>query len=185
MSEAENLRARQLLDRLLRLHGIGRRDADRRLGRCRGQTGQMLSGRIALKYDHILETLALIDVDPAVFFAALFRQGRARQNVRLGEELMARLVETLGTEGQLSLMPTVREDTPAALEEARFLLAQLDRRVEEVRALFGVSKPAEAASADAASAETPPPADVPEGEKVEEKEVRPKKRKRAKSASKP
>jgi transcriptional regulator with XRE-family HTH domain len=69
---AEVQRALRLLSALIAAHGYSRKDVDARLGRGAGYVSQILTGRLELKYKHVLEILAALELDPASFFGALY-----------------------------------------------------------------------------------------------------------------
>src|SRR5262245_6655247 len=72
MREDEKDKALMLLDRLIRSAGLSRREVDRRLGYTRGQTSLVLSGKIEVKLQHVLDLLAALDVESKAFFDALY-----------------------------------------------------------------------------------------------------------------
>ncbi|HXU45611.1 MAG TPA: hypothetical protein VN783_08800, partial [Thermoanaerobaculia bacterium] len=67
----DDRRALELLDLVIRTAGRTRKEVDERARLCRGTTSQLLSGRIQLKYHHILDVLAACETEPRVFFRAL------------------------------------------------------------------------------------------------------------------
>lgn len=72
MSDGEIHRARKLLAALIHLSNRSRQEIDELLDNCRGQTSQLLTGRIALRYEHILRVLDAIHIPPGDFFRTLF-----------------------------------------------------------------------------------------------------------------
>lgn len=65
-------RARKLLAAMIHLSNKSRQEIDEMLDNCRGQTSQLLTGRIALRYEHILRVLDAINIPPGDFFRTLF-----------------------------------------------------------------------------------------------------------------
>jgi hypothetical protein len=72
MIDEEIRRARKLLETLVKISGLNRQEVDRRLGQGRGYSSQVLTGRVELKYRHILTFLEVVDVDPGLFFRVLY-----------------------------------------------------------------------------------------------------------------
>ncbi len=72
MSEGEIHRARKLLAALIHLSNKSRQEIDELLDNCRGQTSQLLTGRVAMRYEHILRVLEAIHIPPGDFFRTLF-----------------------------------------------------------------------------------------------------------------
>ncbi|HXU30607.1 MAG TPA: hypothetical protein VN851_08540 [Thermoanaerobaculia bacterium] len=72
MSEGEIHRARKLLAALIHLSNKSRQEIDELLDNCRGQTSQLLTGRVAMRYEHILRVLDAIHIPPGDFFRTLF-----------------------------------------------------------------------------------------------------------------
>jgi hypothetical protein len=68
----ETRRALKLLEALIKVHGLTKKALDAKLGKGAGYTSQVLTGRLELKYRHILEILGALDLDPGMFFRALF-----------------------------------------------------------------------------------------------------------------
>jgi len=63
MIDDEIRRALKLLETLMTISGLNRQDLDRRLGQGRGYASQVLTGRVELKYRHILAFLEVVDVE--------------------------------------------------------------------------------------------------------------------------
>jgi len=65
-------RARSLLAAMVRMRGVPLQDLDQRTGHQRGYFSQILKGRLALRYRHIIEALHGINFEPATFFRLLY-----------------------------------------------------------------------------------------------------------------
>jgi transcriptional regulator with XRE-family HTH domain len=68
--------ARRLVESLLALRGITRKDLDRRIGRTPGYVSQVLNGTVGLKLATLLTFIRALDFEPEAFFRALYRRGR-------------------------------------------------------------------------------------------------------------
>lgn len=65
-------RAISLLDELVQAFGGSRRHVDKMLGTGRSRTSQMLSGRLELKFQHILDVLEVLGIESRAFFEVLY-----------------------------------------------------------------------------------------------------------------
>ena len=85
MSEDDDVRrAIKLLEGVMRVEGVSKRGMDERLGKAPGYVAQVLSGRLELKFRHILGILAALEIEPRVFFRALFPEpGENEGSVRM------------------------------------------------------------------------------------------------------
>jgi hypothetical protein len=79
-SEAEVARARETLGHLIELSGMTRREVERRLLEqgCGTDLGRLLSGRLDLKFRHIVDICRVIDMYPLEFFHIVFRDSEQR-----------------------------------------------------------------------------------------------------------
>src|SRR5262245_55840061 len=68
--------ARRLLESLLALRGMTRKDLDRRIGRTPGYVSQVLNGTVGLKLMTLLTFIRALDFEPEVFFRTLYKRGR-------------------------------------------------------------------------------------------------------------
>ena len=101
--------ARQFLRRLIQAQGITLQDLDKRLGFTRGYVSRLLHGETRLTYQHILEILEAIDIDPSIYFSTLHPQ---RQHRREPEAL--RIEELRELVSQLHrILPAAEESIPA------------------------------------------------------------------------
>ncbi|HEV7519146.1 MAG TPA: hypothetical protein VGR07_22885 [Thermoanaerobaculia bacterium] len=130
MIDDEIRRARKLLETLMTISGLNRQEVDRRLGQGRGYASQVLTGRVELKYRHILAFLEVVDVEPGMFFRVLFpdsteqRQGTAG---RMAERLF-RQIHRAGYRDRPEPLPRL----PAIDTE------ELERRIgEAIREVLG------------------------------------------------
>jgi transcriptional regulator with XRE-family HTH domain len=119
MIDDEVKRAAKLLETMMKMAGINRQELDQRMGAGRGYASQVLSGRMELKYRHILGMLEALEVAPATFFGILFPPA---EEARGGPSPMERLLGQLRRIG-----PAERhEPAPAASPD------DLDRRIRAV-----------------------------------------------------
>src|SRR4051812_8658635 len=65
-------RALKTLDFFLRISGRSRQELDRRIGQGRGFTSQVLTGRVKLRFDHVVQILEGANVDPSRYFGVLY-----------------------------------------------------------------------------------------------------------------
>jgi hypothetical protein len=65
-------RAISLLDELVQAFGGSRRHVDKMLGTGRSRTSQLLSGRLDLKFQHILDVLDVLGIESRAFFEVLY-----------------------------------------------------------------------------------------------------------------
>src|SRR4051794_38767421 len=65
-------RALKTLDFFLRISGRSRQELDRRIGQGRGFTSQVLTGRVKLRFDHVVLILQGANVDPSRYFGVLY-----------------------------------------------------------------------------------------------------------------
>jgi hypothetical protein len=153
MIDDEIRRARKLLETLMTISGLNRQEVDRRLGQGRGYASQVLTGRVELKYRHILAFLEVVDVEPGMFFRVLFpdaseeRQGPAG---RMAERLFRQLHQA-GYPNRLESSPP----SPPAIDTK-----ELERRIREaIREVLGSTGTAAHKAVNTADdrAETEPP----------------------------
>jgi len=87
-------RALETLAFFLRSSGRSRQDLDRRIGQGRGFTSQVLTGRVKLRYDHVIQILQGINAEPALYFALLHPIAEAdRPALHKLQEMFARFQE--------------------------------------------------------------------------------------------
>lgn len=85
-------RATRLLETVMQAAGLTRKELDQRLGAGPGYISQVLTGRMELKYRHIIAILRALDVDPGAFFQSLYPEPRsASSDLGAVEELLKRL----------------------------------------------------------------------------------------------
>jgi len=135
MIEDEIRRATKLLATLVQIAGLNRQDLDRLLGQGRGYSSQVLTGRVELKYRHVLAILEVVDVEPGIFFRVLYPEpDEPRQGA--GGRVMERLLERLqqaGYHDRPSPALSAVTELPAAIDTA-----ELERRIKAViREVFG------------------------------------------------
>jgi len=86
-------RAAKLLEAMIQATGTSSEELERRLEAAPGYVGRLLSGRVELKLRHILAILRFLEIEPALFFQALYPEaGQTGGTVRL-DELRQRLMK--------------------------------------------------------------------------------------------
>jgi transcriptional regulator with XRE-family HTH domain len=65
---SESVRIARLLERLIRFQKLAVRTVESRMGISSGTLRRIFSGRIRLKYDHIIEILEILGISPRSFF---------------------------------------------------------------------------------------------------------------------
>ena len=70
--------------------GLTRKDLDQRLGAGPGYVSQVLTGRMELKFRHILAILRALDVEPSLFFQTLYPDARPSTDQAVMEEFLKR-----------------------------------------------------------------------------------------------
>jgi transcriptional regulator with XRE-family HTH domain len=135
-------RATKLLETVMQAAGLTRKDLDQRLGAGPGYVSQVLTGRMELKFRHILAILRSLDVEPSVFFQTLYPENRPSTDAVVMEEFLRRF-QKLGFGAQSAPPP------PPALAPQ-----DLEKMIQNaVRAAL-----AGAPAGEAAAPEEPPPA---------------------------
>src|SRR6476619_8579557 len=90
--QGEVERAIKLIEGVMRVQGVTKKILDERLGKSPGYFAQVLSGRLELKYRHILAILRGLELEPRVFFRSLFPEpGEPASGARMLERLFAEL----------------------------------------------------------------------------------------------
>ncbi|HEV3076441.1 MAG TPA: hypothetical protein VHB47_18605 [Thermoanaerobaculia bacterium] len=79
-SEAEVVRAREILSHFIELSGMSRREVERHLLEqgCGTDLGRLLSGRLDLKLRHIVDICRVIDLYPLELFHIVFKDSEQR-----------------------------------------------------------------------------------------------------------
>lgn len=88
--EDEVRRATKLLETVMQASGLTRKELDQRLGAGPGYVSQVLTGRMELKFRHILAVLRALDVEPSVFFQTLYPENRPISDQAVMEEFLKR-----------------------------------------------------------------------------------------------
>lgn len=88
--EDEVRRATKLLETVMQAAGLTRKELDQRLGAGPGYISQVLTGRMELKFRHILAILRALDVEPNVFFQTLYPGDRPASDQAVMEEFLKR-----------------------------------------------------------------------------------------------
>ncbi|HTQ79080.1 MAG TPA: hypothetical protein VMM92_03725 [Thermoanaerobaculia bacterium] len=116
-------RAIKLIEGVMRVQGVTKKILDERLGKSPGYFAQVLSGRLELKYRHILAILRGLDLEPRVFFRSLFPEpGETVGGARMLERLFAELQR--GGYGNY-LTPPLPPSPPQQIDAG-----DLDRRIQ-------------------------------------------------------
>jgi transcriptional regulator with XRE-family HTH domain len=97
-------RATKLLETVMQAAGMTRKDLDQKLGAGPGYVSQVLTGRMELKFRHILAILRALDVEPSVFFQTLYPENRPSSDAVVMEEFLRRF-QKLGFGQQTSPAP--------------------------------------------------------------------------------
>jgi transcriptional regulator with XRE-family HTH domain len=112
MSEdVEVRRALKLLEALIKAHGLTKKALDQKLSKGPGYISQVLTGRLELKYRHILEILGALELDPGLFFRALFLEPEKPSDSGRVMEKFLESLQKMGYYGEL-LAPSRAEHGP-------------------------------------------------------------------------
>jgi hypothetical protein len=111
--EHEVERTRRTLAAMVRLRGMTLQELDQRTGHQRGYYSQILSGRLALRYRHVVEVLEVLGIDRQFFFRMVYPT--ATELAEGGE-----LFRLLGydAEGRAQAAPEPAPEKPAAHDKA-------------------------------------------------------------------
>jgi transcriptional regulator with XRE-family HTH domain len=88
--DEEVRRATKLLETVMQAAGLTRKDLDQKLGAGPGYVSQVLTGRMELKFRHVLAILRALDVEPSVFFQTLYPENRPSSDTVVMEEFLRR-----------------------------------------------------------------------------------------------
>jgi transcriptional regulator with XRE-family HTH domain len=108
-------RATKLLETVMQAAGLTRKDLDQKLGAGPGYVSQVLTGRMELKFRHILAILRSLDVEPSVYFQTLYPENRPPSDAVVMEEFLRRF-QKLGFGAQPAPPPSPPMD-PRELEQ--------------------------------------------------------------------
>src|SRR5436305_11356826 len=121
--QEEVARAIKLIEGVMRVQGVTKKILDERLGKTPGYFAQVLSGRLELKYRHILAILRGLELEPRVFFRSLFPEpGEPASGARMLERLFAELQRS----GYGSYLTPPPPPSPQPAIDAE----ELDRRIQ-------------------------------------------------------
>lgn len=84
--------------------GMTRKDLDQKLEAGPGYVSQVLTGRMELKFRHILAILRALEVEPSVFFQTLYPESRPSSDAVVMEEFLRRF-QKLGFGGAKTTAP--------------------------------------------------------------------------------
>ena len=146
--DEEVRRAVKLIEAVMRVQSVTKKDLDRRLGKATGYFAQVLSGRLELKYRHVTSILRALSVDPGVFFRALYPEpeGEAAPSARGMERYLGSL-HRMGLEQPpqpAAAAPAIDPDElerriRAAIQDA--LAARMSQQPESRRPLTARTRP--------------------------------------------
>ena len=125
-------RAIKLIEGVMRVQGVTKKILDERLGKSPGYFAQVLSGRLELKYRHILAILRGLELEPRVFFRSLYPEpGEPAGGARMLERLFAELQRGgYGTYLQPPPMPAMTSALPPMPALTTIDIEDLDRRIQ-------------------------------------------------------
>src|SRR4029077_10593820 len=83
-------RATKLLETVMQASGLTRKDLDLKLGAGPGYVSQVLTGRMELKFRHILAVLRALEVEPNVFFQTRSPEHRPATDAVVSKEFLRR-----------------------------------------------------------------------------------------------
>lgn len=139
-------RATRLLETVMQAAGLTRKELDQRLGAGPGYISQVLTGRMELKYRHIISILRALEVDPGAFFQTLYPELRpAAAEVGMVEEFLKKL-QKLGVGVGGNRLP---EPAPAPSIDSRELERLVQNAVRTALAEQGAVPAAEPAADEA------------------------------------
>jgi transcriptional regulator with XRE-family HTH domain len=118
--DEEVLRALKFLEALIKAHGLTKKALDQRLGKGPGYISQVLTGRMELKFRHILEILGALELEPGLFFRALFLEPESSHHE---PQLMERFLQSLGQSNAFGSRAIAPPPLPAIDPD------ELDRRI--------------------------------------------------------
>ena len=108
-------RATKLLETVMQAAGLTRKDLDQKLGAGPGYVSQVLTGRMELKFRHILAILRALEVEPSIFFQTLYPEHRPASDAVVMEEFLRRF-QKLGFGAQPAPPPAPTPLDPQELE---------------------------------------------------------------------
>jgi transcriptional regulator with XRE-family HTH domain len=157
-------RATKLLETVMQASGLTRKDLDQRLSAGPGYVSQVLTGRMELKFRHILAILRALDLEPSVFFQTLYPENRPATDAVVMEEFLRRF-QRLGFGAQPAPPPRPALDPQ-----------ELERMIQNaVRAALAAAPSAPEPPLDDSSGENPPENTKPRGGKPRGSTRKPKK----------
>jgi transcriptional regulator with XRE-family HTH domain len=124
--EDEVRRATKLLETVMQAAGLTRKDLDQRLGAGPGYVSQVLTGRMELKFRHILAILRALDVEPNLFFQTLYPDTRPSTDQTVMEEFLRRFQK-------LGFGPTAAPPPPAPALDSQELERLIQSAVRTAR----------------------------------------------------
>src|SRR3954462_13459964 len=83
-------RAAKLLETGMQAAGLTRKDLGQKVWAGPGYVSQVLTGRMELKFRHILAILHALEVEPSVFFQTLYPENRPSTDAVVMEEFLRR-----------------------------------------------------------------------------------------------
>jgi hypothetical protein len=135
--------ALRLIEALLALRGLSRKDLDRRIGRTPGYVTQILNGTVGTKFSMLITMIRALEFEPEVFFRTLFKRSRP---LVFGPDpaSMAQVLERLR---EMDIEPPLRRRVPPAETiDLEALEVMVQRAVADALARLQQEKSADAAS---------------------------------------
>jgi len=124
-SKEDVARVREVLDDLVDLSGLSRREIERRLAQQGSgfDVSRLISGRFELKLHQLLDILCVLEIHPVEFFRLIFKEPERRS------PLLVR-VRALFASGE----PVQQETRPAEgdLDDLGRRLVEMERRIEQL-----------------------------------------------------
>jgi hypothetical protein len=143
-------RAISLLDELVQAFGGSRRHVDKMLGTGRSRTSQLLSGRLDLKFQHILDVLDVLGIESRAFFEVLYGEEEHAPFPAPLAVVYRQKIRAMGVPADLEAAVPKLPEPPAiprflTEEEVRQLI---DHRLFEAFSQVMPKKPAKGGTAD-------------------------------------
>jgi transcriptional regulator with XRE-family HTH domain len=135
-------RATKLLETVMQAAGLTRKDLDQKLGAGPGYVSQVLTGRMELKFRHILAVLRTIEVEPGVFFQTLYPENRPSSDAVVMEEFLRRFQKLgFGTQPSPPAAPLDPQELERMIQNAvRTALAGTPEKSKDETAARGPRK---------------------------------------------
>ena len=147
-------RAIKLIEGVMRVQGVTKKVLDERLGKSPGYFAQVLSGRLELKYRHILAILRGLDLEPRVFFRSLFPEPGETVG---GARMLERLFSELQRSGYGAYLAAPAAAPPTPPTSAALSPEELDRRIQAAVTAALAERERKGGAGNAGDTEAEPP----------------------------